>query len=119
MENGNNVTSIQFKPFALIFYSVSNYTVLFWSCIGIFLIGLFHELLKTVQYNLEKSIFLKFMYRKKRSGSKQIVDAFMYGLQLICSYILMMSVMTLNSYVIISSLSGCFVGYFFAYMFIK
>ena len=26
MENGNNVTSIQFKPFALIFYSVSNYT---------------------------------------------------------------------------------------------
>lgn len=119
MDISNNITNVQFKPFSLIFYSVCTYTILFWSCIGIFLIGLFHELLKSVQFNLEKSIFKKYIYKKKRSGNKQIVDAFMYGLQLICSYILMMSVMTLNSYIVISSLSGCFIGFFFAHNFIK
>jgi len=71
-----DITDVQFKPFSLIFYSVSTSTILFWSCIGIFLIGLFHELLKSVQFNLEKSIFKKYVYKKKRGSTRAPVIQF-------------------------------------------
>jgi len=98
-------------PFSMLFWDVKDETSLIFSCVGLFIMGLLHEIFKRFEadwFHSERSSDANNM-----SNAKHLLASLYHGYLLMWLYVLMLSVMTYNVWIITSSLAGCTVGFFF------
>lgn len=110
--NHNHAFYFNFNKDVTVLFSgwlLNSRTGIFLVCIGAIILGILYQGIKHLRVYVHRNIPL---IKQTAFTREHALQTLLYGLQIMCSYILMLIVMTFNVWVFICTLLGLGIGYF-------
>ncbi|KAF8376342.1 hypothetical protein PRIPAC_82771, partial [Pristionchus pacificus] len=98
-------------------WHIVNVPMLIWACFIVFVFGISLELLKFIRYKVQVKLHQSNSPSSEKYFSRTIsiphlVDTFLFALQMIWGYMLMLVFMTFSVYICTSLVAGCAIGFY-------